>query len=141
LPKWYKKWFYISEELNSATFYDVWYQPEKRVSWTDRPEYNGQMEELMNLIQWPRLDGPAVVRSFISRRIQPCQRRVHYGYKYQGNVDTSRMKKESLEVNELFNLSDAGYAPSSDLMHAYKLARPPSKVTVYNLSLLFDTNC
>jgi len=57
------------------------------------------------------------------------------------------MKKERLErievhcrINELFNLADAGYAPSSYLMHVYKLARPPSKV-IGNLTLLFDTNC
>jgi hypothetical protein len=38
------------------------------------------------------------------------------------------MKMERLErlevhlwINELFNLSDISYAPSSDLMHAYKL--------------------
>ena len=33
--EWYKKWFYIQEEPNSVTFYDVGYVPEKRVSWTD----------------------------------------------------------------------------------------------------------
>ena len=32
LSKWYKKWFYIREEPDSATFCDVGYVPEKRVS-------------------------------------------------------------------------------------------------------------
>jgi len=32
LTEWYKRWFYIREELGSATFCDVGYIPEKRVS-------------------------------------------------------------------------------------------------------------
>ena len=27
---------------------------EKRASWTDRPEYTGKVEELINLIDWSR---------------------------------------------------------------------------------------
>jgi len=50
LTEWYKRWFYIREEPGSATFCDVSYTPEKRVSWTDRPEYTGQVSELMSLI-------------------------------------------------------------------------------------------
>jgi uncharacterized membrane-anchored protein len=57
---------------------------EKRASWTDRPEYTGKVEELINLIDWSRLDGPGVVGNFLSRRVMPCQRRVHSVYKYQG---------------------------------------------------------
>jgi hypothetical protein len=41
LGEWYKKWFYIREEPNTATFCDVGYIPEKRVSWNERPEYAG----------------------------------------------------------------------------------------------------
>jgi len=32
LTEWYRKWFYIQEEPGSATFYDIGYVPEKRVS-------------------------------------------------------------------------------------------------------------
>jgi hypothetical protein len=48
-----------------ATFYDVGYVAEKRVSWTDRPKYTGQVEELMRLIDWSRLDGPGMVIHFL----------------------------------------------------------------------------
>jgi len=72
LTKWYKRWFYIREEPGSATFCDISYISEKRVSWTDRPEYTGQVEELMSLIDWSRLDGPRVVGNFLSRRVMPC---------------------------------------------------------------------
>jgi len=66
LTEWYRIWFYIREEPGSATFCDVGYVPEKRASWTDRPEYTGQVEELMNLIDWSRLDEPSVVGNFLS---------------------------------------------------------------------------
>jgi hypothetical protein len=87
LGEWYNKWFYIREEPNTATFCDIGYVPEKRDSWNERPEYTRQVRELMALLLWNRLDGPAVVGSFISRRVQPCQKRVHVGYEYQGSVD------------------------------------------------------
>jgi hypothetical protein len=67
LGEWYKKWFYIREEPNTATFCDVGYIPEKRVSCNERPEYTRQVRELMALLLWNRLDGPTMVRSFISR--------------------------------------------------------------------------
>jgi len=41
LLEWYKKWFYIQEEPNSATFCDVGYVLEKRVCRIDRPECTG----------------------------------------------------------------------------------------------------
>jgi len=80
LTEWYKKWFYIREEPGSATFCNVGYIPEKRVSWTDRPEFPE-----MSLIDWSRLDGPGVIRNFIVRRVMPCQRRVHSAYEYTGS--------------------------------------------------------
>jgi len=72
LTESYKRWFYMMEEPGSATFCDVGNVPEKRASWTDRPEYTGQVEELMNLIDWSCLDGPSVVGNFLSRRVLPC---------------------------------------------------------------------
>jgi len=116
LTKWYKKWFYIREELSSATFYDVGYIPEKRVSWTDRPEFTRQVADLMSLVDWSRLDGPGVVGNFIVRRVMPCQRKVHSAYEYAGNQDPTRMSPDGLEkaevqqlMNELFKLIDDNF--------------------------------
>jgi len=135
LSEWYKRWFYIRDEPGSATFCNIGYVPEKRVSWTDRPEYSGQVEELMNLIEWSRLDGTGVVSNFLSQRVQPCQRRVHQSFEYQGSHDTTRMHKDSLEkpeiqhrINELVNLADNNFVRSDNRMHAYKLGRPAPKV-------------
>ena len=112
--------------------------PEKRVSWTDRPEYTGQVSELMNLIDWSRLDGPGVVRNFLVRRVMPYQRRVHLAYEYVGIQDPTRMHRDGLEkaevqrlTNELFNLTDDNFVRSDDRMHAFKLGRPAPKVKEY----------
>ena len=50
MTEWYRKWFYIREEPGSSTFCDVGYIPEKRTSWTDRPEFDGPVADLMKLI-------------------------------------------------------------------------------------------
>jgi hypothetical protein len=94
-----------------------------------------QVEVLMALLPWNRLDGPAVARSFISRRVQPCQRRVHARYEYQDSADQTRMRSEDLDhdevkrqIGDLFNLADQNYSPPSRIQHAYKLIRPAPKV-------------
>jgi hypothetical protein len=105
--------FYIREEPNTATLCDVGYIPEKRVSWNEKLEYAGQVRELMVLLPWIRLDGLAVAESFISRQVQPCQKRVHAGYEYQGSADQTRMRPNRLHDDEikqriadLFSLAD-----------------------------------
>ena len=81
------------------------------------------------MIPWKKLDGLNVVGNFISRRIQPCQRRVHPSYEYQGSIDSMRTRQEVLDKNEvrarigeLFNLADPNYVRLSDIEHAFKLA-------------------
>ena len=118
------------------TLCDAGYIPEKKMSWSERPEHLGQISEIFGMILWKKLDGPSVVRSFISRRVQPCQKGVHPGYEYQGSVDPTRMRQRALDkievkarIGELFNLADPNYARLSDIEHAFKLARPPPKVT------------
>jgi hypothetical protein len=89
----------------------------------------------MALLPWNRLDGPAMAGNFISRRVQPCQRRVHAGYEYHGSIDQTRMQSEDLDHNEvirrigeLFNLADQSYSRPSKIQHRYKLIRPAPKV-------------
>jgi hypothetical protein len=96
LTEWYKRWFHIREEPGSAMFCNVGYIPEKRTSWTDRPEFRGQVSELMGLIDWSRLDGLGVVGNFLARRVMPCQRRVHTAYEYQGGQDATRLRPDNL---------------------------------------------
>jgi len=89
----------------------------------------------MSLIDWSRLDGPGVVGNFLTRRVMPCQRRVHSAYEYAGSQDPTRMHRDNLEkseiqqrINELFKLADNSFVRSDDWMHAFKLGRPAPKV-------------
>ena len=79
---WYKRWFYIREEPDDGTLCDAGYIPEKRATWSELLEDLRQVEEIVRLILWSKLDGPSVVGNFISRRMQPSQKRVHPGYEY-----------------------------------------------------------
>ena len=114
---------------------DVGFIPEKKNSWSEKPKHLEQIQELLGMIPWRKLDGSSVVGNFISRRIQPCQRRVHPGYEYQGSADPTRTWQKALDkievkarIRELFNLADPNYVRLSDIEHAFKLARPPPKV-------------
>ena len=91
----------------------------------------------MTLIDLSRLDGLGVVGNFLSRRVMPCQRRIHSAYEYQGSQDSTRMHQDNLEkpeiqrrINELFNLADNSFVRSDNRMHVYKLCRPAPKVIV-----------
>ena len=115
---------------------DVGYILKKQTSWSELLEDLSQVEEIVKLISWLKLDGPSVVGNFISRRVQPCQKSVHPGYEYQGRVDLTRMRPEELTpakvkaaIIELFNLADMNYRRLSVIEHAFKLARPPPEVT------------
>ena len=128
--------FYIREEPNTITLCDMGYILEKKTSWSEKPEHLGQIPKIFGMILWKKLDGPSIVGSFISRWVQPCQRRVHPGYEYQGSADPTRMRQRALDnievkarIGELFNLADPNYARLSDIEHAFKPARPPPKVT------------
>ena len=108
--------------------------PEKKNNWSEKPEHLEQIQELIGLIPWRKLDGPSVVGNFISRRIQPCQRRVHPGYEYQGSTDPTRTRQEAFDkievkakIGELFNLADLNYVRLSDIEHAFKLADLPQR--------------
>jgi hypothetical protein len=50
-------------------FCNIGYIPDKRVAWNERPELAEHVEELMALLPWNHLDGPAVVGNFISWRV------------------------------------------------------------------------
>jgi hypothetical protein len=143
LGDWYKKWFYIQEEPNTATLCDVGYILEKRVSWNEKSEYARQVRELMELLPWTHLDRLAIAGSFVSRRVQPCQKRVHAIYEYQGSADQTKMRPNRLHDDEikrriadLFSLTYLSYHPLSVIVHAYKLIRPAPKVFQAHVFLL-----
>jgi hypothetical protein len=93
----------------------------------------------MELLPWTHLDGPAIAGSFISRRVQPCQKRVHAGYEYQGSTDQTRMHPNRLHddkikwrIVDLFSLANPSYHPLSIIVHLY--IRPAPKVSLASVS-------
>jgi len=101
----------------------------------DCPEFDGQVADLMKLIDWSRLDGLGVVGNFVCHCVMPCQKRVHSAYEYAGSMDPTRMRPEVLEkaevqqlLNELFNFVDGGFVRGRDRVQAFKLGRPAPKV-------------
>jgi hypothetical protein len=63
---WYKNGF-TSEKSPTLSPFATLATSRRRVSWNEKPEYAGQVRELMELLPWNRLDRPAVAGSFISR--------------------------------------------------------------------------
>ena len=47
------------------------------------------------------LNGVGVVTSFIRRRVQPLQERVHYGFEYTGPEDHARVTNVELTEDEV----------------------------------------
>ena len=47
------------------------------------------------------LSGVGVVASFIRRRIQPLQERIHYGFEYTGPEDPARVTADELTEGEV----------------------------------------
>jgi hypothetical protein len=89
-----------------------------------------QVQELLELFDKTRIDGPIVVTNFIFRRVQPYKERVHPMYEYSGSADATRESLEELPSEEidrrlaqLFDL--AGYRLLPSAMRAYKLTSPP----------------
>jgi hypothetical protein len=138
-------WFYIREEPNQASYCDVSLVLEKTDSWKELPQNTIQIEAIMQLIPWSRLDGPSVVRNFISHQIQSCQARIHATYEYQGCMDPTKIRNEDLEpkevkmrVRDLFNLKDPSFRKLTVIELVFKLTRPPplvSQMLYDNLSL------
>jgi hypothetical protein len=97
----------------------------------------------MELLPWTRLDRPDVAGSFISRRVQPCQKRVHAGYEYQGSADQTKMRPNQLHDDEikrriadLFSLADPSYHPF-ERHRARVQAHPTSSEGISSIYLSF----
>ena len=48
---------------------DMGYIPEKKTSWSEKPEHLEQILEIFGVIPWKKMDGPSMVGNFINRRI------------------------------------------------------------------------
>jgi hypothetical protein len=60
-----------------------------------------QVQELLELFDKTRIDGPIVMTNFIFRRVQPCKERVHLMYEYSGSANATQESLEELSSVEI----------------------------------------
>ena len=101
---WKKDWFYIS---NPAPALPKWSNkpPIYVREWIHKntPRSDDQVKELLDLtfcLREMRVTTASVVFNWIQRRIQPLQRRNHFGFQYEGIKDSSRFSAEPIERTE-----------------------------------------
>ena len=83
-----------------------------------------------------------VVYSFLGRRVQPLQRRIHPGFRYEGLEDPSRFSSEKIDFADLFKrcckvLDDFEKSPA--LPRLFSAANPPENAWVSTRLLYSST--
>ena len=100
LSRWHNRWFYIGNhqpglpERNDVT-------PKWTVEWTQHPDAT-ELDQVLELVKRIKalkaegVTGASVVYSWITRRIQPLQKRETFGSEYLGTEDPSQQSAEEL---------------------------------------------
>ena len=60
-----------------------------------------QVKEILTFLDCKMIDGFCVAMNFIFRRIQPYKERVHRGYEFRGETDSTREVPEQIEHDEV----------------------------------------
>ena len=77
--------------------------------------------------------GDTVVYSFLSRRVQPLQRRLHPGFRFEGREDPSRFSPDPIHQSELWRRCGKvldGFDKSVTLPTLFWAGNPPEKSCV-----------
>jgi hypothetical protein len=87
------------------------FSPHKRSQWLEKlnEAEHVQIQLFLDQIDVLKLSGLTrefVVKSFISRRIQPLTQRVNYGFEYLGAKDPSRTSLEELSSRKILTLDE-----------------------------------
>jgi hypothetical protein len=134
---WMRRWFYIRQDAAAWIPSDPGHVPEPLDSWSSQPLSRGdldQVNELIELLRQTCVQGPEVVRLFITRRCQPLMARVLRGFEYddlgsRGQDDTGGpVPDEDVEsrLSELFDLR--GYQAGVQAF-PFSLSNPPPPVS------------
>ena len=97
----------LHDKPSSPVAVHTGFPPRKQDKWSDwtTMEEQRQQEPLLLRIEnmkKARLTGGVVVRNFVSRRIQPLQQLVNFGFEYLGANDPSRISSTKLPTKEVF---------------------------------------
>ena len=106
VKNWRAEWFYVGNmwlplEVHSNT------APVPNARWEKEPMNAMELEGIrlflkqLSDIKDQGLNGVGIVASFIRRRVQPLQERVHYGFEYIGPKDPARVTTDELIENEV----------------------------------------
>jgi len=105
--------------------------------WSARPNSNGmeQVKELLSLMNHKNLDGVIMVMNFIFRRIQPYKERVHRGYEFRGETDSTREVPEQIERDEVLHLAEMLFNTVAHIaikgpQRAFNITNPPLMVII-----------
>jgi hypothetical protein len=96
LSGWREKWFYIRNHAPSLLERTAGALKIMR-EWSKPYRYENQIPKLLGMIKKQRnasVTGIVVMFSWISRRIQPLQKRARFSFDYLGVLDPSRFSTE-----------------------------------------------
>lgn len=138
--EWTSKWFYIANVLPSLEVHGN-DRPQVIPSWSEEisEAQRAEIQPYLNRIQSLKnkgLNGLAVVASWVRHRIQPLQEREHYGFKYTGPNDPTRMSKEELSKEEVIARVQKMLKGVDDLplpLKEFELGYPPPPVSFSQL--------
>ncbi|RLM70169.1 hypothetical protein C2845_PM17G05350 [Panicum miliaceum] len=105
LSGWHAQCFYIGNHEPSLPRWDN-APPQRQECWLKKPteDKSRDIPELMKRIQHLKdqgVSGESMAYSFIERRIQPLQQRVHLRFEYEGTQDPSWMAQDVLSAEEV----------------------------------------
>ena len=110
--------------------------PQVQASWSSIGPGGKQVECILGAIAKFKdkgVTGDHVVSSFISRRIQPLQRRKHPAFRYEGTQDPTRLSPEAMARSEVvkrcFKILD-NFDKSLILPALFSTVNPPEKTWV-----------
>ena len=101
---WKSMWFYI-ENLSSSLPPRTPGPPVKKPNWNSKGSGGDQVNFLLGEIERLKAEhqicGASVITNWSMRRIQPLQRRVHFGFQYEGETDPSHYTRTKITEDDL----------------------------------------
>jgi hypothetical protein len=101
--EWKRFWFYVGN-FESPLPERIAGAPQVQTSWSSRGPGGKQVECILGAIAKFKnkgVTGDHVVFSFVSRRVQPLQRRKHPAFRYEGTKDPTRLSLEAMAHSEV----------------------------------------
>lgn len=132
---WKSYWFYVGN-FESPLPERTPGAPKAQANWMSTSPGGSQVSKLRGALEKLKKKGvnrDSVVYSFLSHRVQPLQRRLHPGFRYEGLEDPSRFSPEKIHQSELLKRCCKvldGFDKSLTLPVLFCAANPPERAWV-----------